>query len=134
MAVTPHTIQQVLSPYVYKTFAGNSGDARIIRAIDSARVYVTAMLNRYKKSFDENNNTIHQAVILMTIYELYSSVENEEVAKDKKDHAHELLSSTFGAGYTKSYEDENSPSATSPFRAPVASVHTRKKTHRWRIA
>lgn len=81
------------------------------RALDKARIWIKAKLIQVNALYDEEDPIIAEALLKRALYELYSFAENEDVAKDKKEDAIELLRARFGSGINA---DGYSQSAQNP--------------------
>lgn len=115
MSVTIQDLKGEIKEYNYKTLTGGDDDLAQ-RALDKAVIWAKAKIVAACGTFDENDEINKLVVIKRALYELYSAAENEGVAQDKKQDAHELLVAKYGnavdsAGYAGSTE-QRTPIAT----------------------
>ncbi len=93
--VTIDDIKKELKEYNLRVLTG--GDDEVIqRCLDKAVIWVKAKVRNCAEDVDFEDEVIKQVVIKRTLYELYSFAENEEIAKDKKEDALELLRALYG--------------------------------------
>jgi len=101
MAVTVADLKEDLKAYNYEILTGGD-DSVAQRAIEKARVWAQAKVLAAGGVFKEETEVCRQIVIKRALYELYSSAENEAVARDKKEDAMELLRAVFGSAVDSS--------------------------------
>lgn len=95
MAVTAADIREEVKAYNFEVLTG--GDmSSVDRAIEKGRIWAKAKVLAAGDVFDEEDEICRQVVIKRALYELYSSAENEAVARDKKEDAMELLRAKYG--------------------------------------
>lgn len=97
MAISVEDIKKSIKDYNYEVLT-DGNDAVCQRAIDKAVLWTKAKILAADKEYEENSEIIDLIVNKRTLYELYSAAENEEVARDKKEDAMELLRAYFGPG------------------------------------
>ncbi len=90
MAVDLAALKAELKPHAYEMLTGGD-DAAGERALERARVWLTARLTEAGLAADEADPVIGQILLKYALYELYSYAEQEGLAKDKKDDALELI-------------------------------------------
>lgn len=95
MAVLVADLKEDLKSYNYEVLTGGD-DSVAQRAVEKARIWAQAKVLAAGGVFDEETETGRQIVIKRALYELYSSAENEAVARDKKEDAMELLRAVYG--------------------------------------
>lgn len=113
MAVDLAALKAELKPHAYEMLTGGD-DAAGERALERARVWLTARLTEAGLAADEADPVIGQILLKYALYELYSYAEQEGLAKDKKDDALELI-----GGYL--------PGRPAPRRAAAARTRRRSR-------
>lgn len=92
--ISAEDLKKEIKDYNYKVLT--SGDDSIAeRCIEKAEIWARAKVIATKATF-EDNDINRQIVKKQALYELYSYAENEEVARDKKEDAIELLRAAYG--------------------------------------
>lgn len=89
-------LKKELKNYNLDNLTGGDNDV-VERSLDNATVYIKAKLKNCGVEPDFTDEVVRLALKKRFLYELYSYAENEEIAKDKKDDAIEILQSYFGS-------------------------------------
>lgn len=113
MPVTLQDLKNDLKEYAYKTLTGGDDNAGEL-ALKKARTWFKGKLAPCRIPLDEEDETNRQILLARAQYELYAFAQNEEVARDKREDAMELLRSVYGpcvdgTGYERGGERESSP-------------------------
>lgn len=95
MAVTLSDLKDSLKEIPYRNLT-EGDDAVGLRAIESARVWLAGKLRQLGTVADETVDIVKQIIVKRALYELYSRVENEAIADDKRDDALELARAYYG--------------------------------------
>lgn len=108
-AVTVNELRTDIKPYNYDLLTG--GDDLIAeRALHKAVIWAKAKVVAAAGVFDPESEINREIVLKRAAYELYSYAENEEVARDKKEDALELLRASYGSSVDGSSGQEGSQS------------------------
>ncbi len=86
-------------------------DTQVEGAIQKAEGYVRALLvgsGRYPPPA-EWTEIIRQAVVKLTVYELYARIEKEEIVQDKRKDAKEMLRALIEGGFAEEGRDTAHP-------------------------
>lgn len=115
-SVTYEDLKKELTDYNYKVLTGGD-DSVASRCIEKATIWAKAKVIQAAGTFDATTTINREIVLKRALYELYAFAENEEVARDKKEDAFELLKAAYGnavdgAGYTAGGSVEQKPIPT----------------------
>lgn len=102
-AITVSDLKAEIKLYNYNVLTGGD-DALALRAIHKATIWCEAKVIATGSTFDPTLPINREIVLKRALYELYSYAENEEVARDKREDALEMLKAAYGdavdsAGY-----------------------------------
>ncbi len=93
--VTVKDLKAEIKTYNYSVLTG--GDDNIaLRAIQKATMWCEAKVIAAGSAFDPTLPINREIVIKRALYELYSYAENEDVARDKREDALEMLRAAYG--------------------------------------
>ena len=97
MALTWQDLKQAMPQEAYEDITGGD-DALGDRFLSSARAWLSARLAPCGiATWDEDNDEVIRHILInQALYELYSYVEREEIASDKRNLANEMLRGRFG--------------------------------------
>jgi hypothetical protein len=90
-------LKLVMSNGAYRSLTDNGLDTIAQMALDTAEIVVNAKFDLAGETPDWTDQTVIRAGLCYAVYELYSRVENEIIAKDKWSCGNGLLSSIIGA-------------------------------------
>lgn len=116
MAVTVDELKREISSYNYEVLTEGFDDVAE-RSIEKAVIWAKAKILQAKGIWNDEDEILKLVIIKRALYELYSHAENEEVARDKKEDAMELLKAYFGnsidsSGYSTGSAGSQVPLAT----------------------
>jgi len=94
-AVTVSDLKAEIKTYNYTVLTGGDDDIAL-RAIHKATMWCEAKVIAAGSAFDPALPINREIVIKRALYELYSYAENEEVARDKREDALEMLRAAYG--------------------------------------
>ncbi|OHD80486.1 MAG: hypothetical protein A3J97_10695 [Spirochaetes bacterium RIFOXYC1_FULL_54_7] len=106
--MTYDDLKNELSEYQYAALTGGD-DAVATRCIERAQIWIKAKATKAGialADIDWTDDIIDQALLNRALYEMYSRGENENIAKDKKANAVELLRSQWGAAVDNTDESK----------------------------
>ena len=123
--VTYQDIESRLESNLYTALSDRDDDS-VQNRIDSAQIYVGAILRNFNVSFDLDNAVIRELVILNTIYEMHISHGHEEAGKEYRYRAKDIVLVTWGDYKDNDNKEVNAvqsatvvtprPSSQSPYR------------------
>lgn len=94
----PMTVEELkgeIKGYNYETLTG--GDDSVAEGcIQKADIWIRAKLRKCGAVPDFTDDIDKAVLVKRTLYELYSYAENEDIAKDKKQDAYDLLRAKYG--------------------------------------
>ncbi|MBI4691704.1 MAG: hypothetical protein HY754_15805 [Nitrospirae bacterium] len=93
--MTVAELKQELKAYNYETLTGGD-DSVAERCLQKAELWVRAKVRKCGVEPDLNDEIVKEALKKRFLYELYSYAENEDIAKDKKHDAIDILRSYYG--------------------------------------
>ena len=93
--ITVGYLKTQIKGYNFDTLTGGD-DSVAVECIRKAEVWVRAKLKRCGVEPDFNDVIDKEALTKRALYELYSFAENEDIAKDKKQDAYDLLRAKYG--------------------------------------
>lgn len=93
--ITVEQLKKQIKEYNFEILTG--GDDQIaVDCIRKAEIWIRAKLRKCGVEPDFTDEVDKEALIKRALYELYSFAENEEVARDKKEDAIDLLKAKYG--------------------------------------
>lgn len=95
MPVSVDDLRSEISGYNWDVLT-EGDDSVAQRSIEKAVVWAKAKIMQARGLWNDEDEILRLVVIKRALYELYSHAENEEVARDKKEDAMELLKAYFG--------------------------------------
>lgn len=95
MAVSVEDVKKAVTKQDYLTLTAGD-DSNAARAIEKACLWVKGKVISTGHSFDDKNEVIKEAIIIRSVYELFSFVGYEARARQKSEDAKDLLASYFG--------------------------------------
>jgi len=114
--ITTKELKKEIGTYQYDTLTGDD-DRNGKRALSKATIWVQSRFLACGKdiaTIDWNNELVKEALLKRASYELYSSREQEQIAKDKKEDALELLAGYLGTCVYKGIENNSDENITYP--------------------
>ncbi len=93
--VTPLDIESRLEENLYQALS-DGNDETVLDRINSAQIYVGAILRNFGVDFNLDDSIIRELVILNTIYEMHLSHGHEEAGKEYRYRAKDIILVTWG--------------------------------------
>ncbi len=113
MIVTVDELRKSMRDYLYQQLT-DQDDSIAERCIEKARTWLAAKVARCPGAvIDESGDVVcHEIILKRALYELYAQGETEDVARDKKEDAWELVKAKYGSCVDETNQ-EKSASTTS---------------------
>jgi hypothetical protein len=112
-AVTADEVSARLSPNLYKQLSDGS-DGNTLEAVRQAEIYTGSIFRRLGVTYNLDDKTQREIVLLMTVYELHMRLGHEEAGREYRLKAKDIILARYG-----SYPDTGDTGAAA---APAASV------------
>lgn len=113
-AVTVEEVSKRLSNNLYRQLSEDS-DQFVLDAVSRAEVYIGTLLAWKKASFNLDNRTIREIVLMQTLYELHMALGHEEAGREFRTQ----MKNTFIAAFGSFPDSDNSGKVE---QAPAAAV------------
>ena len=95
-AVTVEEVSKRLSNNLYRQLSEDS-DQFVLDAVSRAQVYIGTLLSWKKVSFNQDNRTIREIVLMQTLYELHMALGHEEAGREFRTQMKNTFIAAFGS-------------------------------------
>lgn len=95
-AVTVEEVSKRLSNNLYRQLSEDS-DQFVLDAVSRAEVYIGTLLAWKKASFNLDNRTIREIVLMQTLYELHMALGHEEAGREFRTQMKNTFIAAFGS-------------------------------------
>lgn len=119
--ITTDYLKTQIKGYNFETLTGGD-DSVADECIRKAEVWVRAKLRKCGVEPDFTDEIDKESLTKRALYELYSFAENEDIAKDKKQDAYDLLRAKYGNCIDKDLSQQTG--SEKKIGDPVAAVKT----------